>query len=547
MNLEKLFQDLDKYQKEEIKYRKNTTPDFNGFQIISPKETQISRFIGVLLDENGSHLQERFFLNQFFELLVKTKIPYKKATKADLYLEYSMGNGQIDIYIVFDEKFAVSIENKPFADDQDEQITRYCNFMREKFGEDNFFMIYLSADGSAPTQKSLTNEERKKLGDKFLIISFSDIRNWLSHCINLLKNKNNTRLVKILEEFNEYINIEFRKQNNLRNTAVYETLKDNIISAHKVTTLWKDNKKDFEEIYKNKINQLFNQELPKLVFENLKSKNIIDNNWEFIEGDFDFSKAHFKGWKIKKKKWKSSCYAIFSNRIGLSKSNKNRSFYPLILSKEKIKRNNYNAHYCNLTKSKQLLSAEKNFVKYNELNQKLSEVWWTNFPNTEFQSWNDETWTEVKPNGKTVEYVTNFLENLINASVQDIDEVENVKENCENYTEKEFKHFVNQFEWTFAKTYAEKAPHEYIVLSKVGLNHREEFIKIAQFIRDKGFKAYYYTREGFYYRIGENYYWTMDEKVEDTDLINRAKWNDYELIDNKWNWKGKTGANIGYK
>lgn len=108
-----------------------------------------------------------------------------------------------------------------------------------------------------------------------------------------------------------------------------------------------------------------------------------------------------------------------------------------------------------------------------------------------------------------------------------------------NFTEQEFRNFVNRFDWIFAKTYADTAPHEYIVLKKVGIEYKEEFIKIANFIREKGFKAYYYSRVGFYYIIDENYYWTMDEKAEDTDLINRAKLKDYELIDNMWTWKGR--------
>ena len=106
------------------------------------------------------------------------------------------------------------------------------------------------------------------------------------------------------------------------------------------------------------------------------------------------------------------------------------------------------------------------------------------------------------------------------------------------YTESHFKNFVNQFSWIFAKTYANKAPHEYIVLNKVGNEHKDEFIKIAQFIREKGFKAFYYTREGYYYKLDKNYYWTMDDKVEDTDLINRAKIADYDLVNNTWKWKG---------
>ncbi len=49
----------------------------------------------------------------------------------------------------------------------------------------------------------------------------------------------------------------------------------------------------------------------------------------------------------------------------------------------------------------------------------------------------------------------------------------------DNYTEKEFKELVNKFEWVFAKTCTETAPHEYIVLKKVGYQHKTDFIKIA--------------------------------------------------------------------
>ena len=107
------------------------------------------------------------------------------------------------------------------------------------------------------------------------------------------------------------------------------------------------------------------------------------------------------------------------------------------------------------------------------------------------------------------------------------------------FTEDDFRNFVSKFKWTFAKTYAATAPHEYIVLGKVGLEHKSDFISIARFIREAGFKAYYFKRQGFFYILDEDYYWTMDENVEDTDLINRAKLSDYELIENSWHWKGR--------
>ena len=109
--------------------------------------------------------------------------------------------------------------------------------------------------------------------------------------------------------------------------------------------------------------------------------------------------------------------------------------------------------------------------------------------------------------------------------------------NC-NYTEKRFREFIRRVPWIFAKTYAHTAPHEYTALRLTGEACREEFIRIAKFIRSKGFKAYYASRPGYYYVLDDYYYWTMDENVEDTDLINRAKCEEYELINHSWHWKG---------
>ena len=107
------------------------------------------------------------------------------------------------------------------------------------------------------------------------------------------------------------------------------------------------------------------------------------------------------------------------------------------------------------------------------------------------------------------------------------------------FTENDFREFVSRFGWTFAKTYAATAPHEYIALNRVGFKHKSDFINVARFIRDAGFKAYYYRSERFYYVLDHYYYWTMSENVENTGLINRAKLADYELIDNSWRWKGQ--------
>ena len=75
--------------------------------------------------------------------------------------------------------------------------------------------------------------------------------------------------------------------------------------------------------------------------------------------------------------------------------------------------------------------------------------------------------------------------------------------------------FIAQFQWIFAKD-----------------------------IRNYGFLAMYYTIEGYYLELGDCYYWTMDDNPEDTDLINRAFLDDYELVENSWYWKGRRNRTV---
>lgn len=100
------------------------------------------------------------------------------------------------------------------------------------------------------------------------------------------------------------------------------------------------------------------------------------------------------------------------------------------------------------------------------------------------------------------------------------------------------KAFVGAQDWTFAKTYADTAPHEYLVKTRLVSRLISEFESIVRYIRRAGFQAYYFETPGKYYVLGEHYYWTMGNPVEETTILNRAKLSDYELINNQWRWKG---------
>jgi len=537
MEIEKLFIDIrnefQNYEKGLSDKKKQLSPDFNAFEILYALELPLSRMIGEFLDPNGSHEHGQIFLDLFIDQFIKTHLPLKKSADISLKLEHVIENGRIDILIDFDKKYGVAIENKPYANDQNQQISRYCKYLNSVYGINNYVMVYLSADGSEPTENSLTKNEREHLGKQFLIVSYPQIRTWYLDCAEIAEKSKAERLTVIIKEFAEYINRMFCGTNSLKDNMIGDTIKRNIIDAYEFNSLWKKNKADYENIWKKTINNLINKELPKLVFDKLRSDNIIDDSWKYIEGNFDIGIKHLEGFKIKKKDWKYFEYGVLSDRFKTKEGTRN--FFPAIISEKAIENPNFKAEICHKTET-----------KLEEISlRKPPTVWYSNFPDSNFYNWGYEQWSEIKPNGKTVDYVATFLGKLINASVEDIEKAENLLSKQQLYTEDDFKKFVNKFQWIFAKTYADKGPHEYIVLKEDGQQYKDEFVKIAQFIRDHGFKAMYYKWEGYYYKLDENYYWTMDNNVNDTNLINRAKLSDYELIDNSWYWKGRNKGSDG--
>ena len=90
----------------------------------------------------------------------------------------------------------------------------------------------------------------------------------------------------------------------------------------------------------------------------------------------------------------------------------------------------------------------------------------------------------------------------------------------------EIKEFVNNTQWTFAKTYADTWPHHYIVRDRVD---EKLFVKTVQHIRRFGYEGRFYKKKITYFDEDELVYWTMGAPIEETTIINRCtKENTYE-------------------
>ena len=91
------------------------------------------------------------------------------------------------------------------------------------------------------------------------------------------------------------------------------------------------------------------------------------------------------------------------------------------------------------------------------------------------------------------------------------------------------RQFVSKYPWTFAKTYADFAPHEYYVKDKLDKEGKDEFVWFVEFIRDYGFKCKFAGKEYTYYELDGHYYWTMGDPIEETIILNRCDVDNYEI------------------
>ena len=79
-------------------------------------------------------------------------------------------------------------------------------------------------------------------------------------------------------------------------------------------------------------------------------------------------------------------------------------------------------------------------------------------------------------------------------------------------------------EWTYARTYADTAPHHYVVHGRTPGLSAADYVRAARVIHTFGEPAKFYGMTSIYLTSpdGRVKWWTMDDDVRDTELINQA-------------------------
>ena len=185
--------DEEKIQQEEKRKRGE---NFNIFGVLGLSRSEVrlhSAFLAELLNPNGNHGLGAKFLKAFVEdVLPKDENFMFDVDSAKPYVEYHIGEinenytegGRIDILIQDKKRHSIIIENKIDAIDQKNQLLRYYNFITKDEGltEDKFILLYLTLDGTKPSEDSLG----KNIIVKYKCISYREnILNWLGRCIEI--------------------------------------------------------------------------------------------------------------------------------------------------------------------------------------------------------------------------------------------------------------------------------------------------------------------------------------------------------------------------
>jgi hypothetical protein len=197
-----------------------TGEKFNIFSIlrVESKETSThSAFLVELLDPDGSHGQGRVFLNLFVTTLLVEALPQNKflelkfdARSATVYKEKYVGKineewtegGQLDILIKDNLNNAICIENKIYAEDQNNQLIRYSNYLKKHHSKG--VLLYLARYESEASSKSTEYKGKTlKVNEDYFTISYQKhILDWLESC-----QKATNELPIIREAIGQYIQL----------------------------------------------------------------------------------------------------------------------------------------------------------------------------------------------------------------------------------------------------------------------------------------------------------------------------------------------------
>lgn len=221
MKIELLLEKVKNFRSREAERKKYTGEDFNIFEILGIGHLEAathSKFLGNLLNPQGSHSQGTLFLELFLGELGITTL---NINNAKIELEKSIGKqGRLDIYITDSENTSIVIENKIYAGLQYRQLERYCEFLESEKTKNKHLLFLTLSPYDEDNKKSIA----ECIGEWAQIVKFKHISyqyemlSWLEKC-----REKAVQLPLIRESLTQYIQtIKIRNNMNTTNNMIVE-------------------------------------------------------------------------------------------------------------------------------------------------------------------------------------------------------------------------------------------------------------------------------------------------------------------------------------
>lgn len=177
-------------------------PEFSLFDYIRTDEMGISTCIASLLDPKGKHGQGDVFLNEFIKSTASVSNWATTSEHCQIFTEKQANDQRrIDIFLKFDNGF-IGIENKPWANDQKDQLRDYANFLKRTSNGGNWLLIYLC--NRDPSENTINDGLLKEisLSGNFIRLNYDEIIDWLWCCYSAAR----SQTVRVfIEEFAKFI------------------------------------------------------------------------------------------------------------------------------------------------------------------------------------------------------------------------------------------------------------------------------------------------------------------------------------------------------
>ena len=116
---------------------------------------------------------------------------------------------------------------------------------------------------------------------------------------------------------------------------------------------------------------------------------------------------------------------------------------------------------------------------------------------------------------------------------------ERVREDeAEPFTLEEAEAYAERHKWRFATTYADRAPHEYLVKAWLTEDDKLEYERFVQTLKTQYVVGYFHGHKNHYLILGGHYYWFMGQHDNmAVDLINRTVTDFLEFRDGAYHYR----------